>query len=525
MAASALGRLASGLTCMALAVLSPPHSFGATSLEGLAAAKFGRLTRAESLMLRAVPQGDIAWGDAGPDERDPANDPSKAAQWQHARTIRADLIRWLYVDPGALGMVALTGVRVGGARVEGKLDLSRIKMDLPLELHNCAIPGGVDLSNADVRLIDFRGSWTGPISGNSLVVRGDLLLRRGFHSDGAIDLTGARIQGTLSLNNATVLSQRDLSVVLASATIGGDALFIDFHTNKLVVASLTTIGGNLAFIRAEFKGGRPYTSGLEAINTRVRGALAWTQIGPKPSDVRLDLTFARVGALADEAASWPTFVFMNEFVYDKFDEVDETPKDLPSRLTWLAKQPEFRPQPYLQLAKILAGVGRADDATTVLILKERRQREEAARAGQWPVPLFKRGWSWFLRWTIGYGYLPMRAIGWSAVIVVFGWIIFWRGYRAALIVPSEKDACVSFIETGTLPLHYQPFSSFVYSLETFLPFVDLRQGKHWFPTGRSGRGHRLFAGCLLWYLRFHILSGWLLSTLFVAGFTGLIHRG
>lgn len=520
----ALGRLASVLACAAMTVLWAPGSFGATSLEGLAEAKFGHLTQAESLMLRAAPTGEIAWSGPSATDTDPANDPSKATQWGDARSIRSALIRWLYVDPRAVSMVATAGVRVGGARVDGNLDLSRIKMDLPLELRNSAVPAGVDLSNAEARLLDFRGSWTGPISGVGLVVRGDLLLSSWFHADGRISLDHARIQGTLHFENATVLSQNGVAVSLTAATIDGDARFNDFQTNKLVVVSLATIGGNLAFIRTQFKGGGR-DSGLEAINTRVNGAFAWIDIVPKSSDVLLDLTFAKVGGLADDAQSWPRWVLMNEFVYDKFDEPEKTPKDLPTRLTWLLKQGEFRPQPYLQLSKIFAGAGRDGDATAVLIEKDKLQRQETARESRWPVRLAKLGWSWFLRWTIGYGYAPMRALGWSAAIVALGWMIFSSGYRAGLIVPSEKEACASFTESGGVPLYHQSFSSVVYSLETFLPFVDLRQARHWCPANTPGADGRTFARFLPWYLRLHILSGWLLSTLFVAGLTGLVHRG
>src|SRR5579864_1091041 len=481
-----LGTMMPGLACIALTLLSASRAIGATSLEQLASPKFGRLTQAESLVLHLAPTGETAR--CGPSssvkETEPANDPSQAARWGNTRTIRSSLIRWLYVDPRAVSMIALSGLSIHGAYIDGKLDMSRIKTDLPLQLLRSAIPKGIDLSESDVRLLDLGGSWTGAIRASNLVVRGDLLLNHGFHADGVVNLNGAKIQGALNCREAKILipkkedkgdkkGQEDKddedALLLLAANVEGNADFADLQTNKRIELSLSNIGGNLSFIRARFDGGR--ASGLSAINTQVKGALAWVNIKPNRPDIWLDLTFARVGALADYADSWPTYILMNEFVYDRFDEPPEIPKDLPSRLRWLGKQPEFRPQPYMQLARVFRGVGRDHDATAVLIVKDQLERENGATLFR-PVQL---SWSWFLRSTTGYGHAPIRALGWSAAIVVLGWLAFARGYRARLMVPTEKEACVRFTETQHVPFYYQPFSSFIYSLETFLPFVDLHQ--------------------------------------------------
>jgi len=115
-----------------------------------------------------------------------------------------------------------------------------MKMDLPLELHNCEIHDGVDVSDGEARLLDFRGSWTGPISGTGLVLRGDLLLSRGFHADGEVTLDGAKIQGSLRLNNATIVSPKEYALYLTTAHVGGDVMLPDFKTNKLVAVNLSS---------------------------------------------------------------------------------------------------------------------------------------------------------------------------------------------------------------------------------------------------------------------------------------------
>ena len=488
--------------------VSPRGTSAAATLQSLAARKFSHPTQAESRMLEVAQSGETAWCGLSKDVKDSVNDASKGADWGPERTVRAALIRWLYVDPEAVKMVARSGVSIVGARIQDELDLSRVRTEFPLRLSNCFIPEGVNLENADTRSLEFRRSQIGPIN-----------------------LNGARIEGSLDCARATILKDGDQRALSATgATVEGDVLLNHLRTNGLISISLAKIGGNLAFLHARFEGGR--ASGLEAINTQIQGALAWADIegvGPSPQDITLDLTFAKVGGLGDYENSWPRHILINEFTYDKFDEPHETPKGLEKRLLWLSRHvqphpPDFNAQPYLQLARVFSSTGRDNDAVAVLIEKDRLQREQAAQARGWLVRPFLLAWSWFLDRTIGYGHEPGRALGWSALIVIIGWLIFWHGHRVALMVPPEKDAYDSLNKTGEVPGYYQNFNSFVYSLETFLPFVDLHQGRYWSPSGNPVAGHRLFGRVLPWYLRFQILSGWLLSTLFLAGLTGLVHK-
>ena len=65
----------------------------------------------------------------------------------------------------------------------------------------------------------------------------------------------------------------------------------------------------------------------------------------------------------------------------------------------------------------------------------------------------------------------------------------------------------------------QTFDAFVYSLDTFLPIVNLHQEEHWLPDATSSWGKALRA-----YLWFHILMGWALTTLGIAGATSRLVR-
>jgi hypothetical protein len=120
---------------------------------------------------------------------------------------------------------------------------------------------------------------------------------------------------------------------------------------------------------------------------------------------------------------------------------------------------------------------------------------------------------------------------------MFGTALFGWGYRPRLITPTEESAYESFCATGIPPSHYPPFSSFVYSLENFLPVVDLHQETYWRPnprhrptgdkpaTAAESFRETLPAHLLRWYLWLHILAGWTITPLSFAGLAGLLRSG
>jgi hypothetical protein len=137
-------------------------------------------------------------------------------------------------------------------------------------------------------------------------------------------------------------------------------------------------------------------------------------------------------------------------------------------------------------------------------------------------------WQWILRLTIGYGYRPWYALLWSIGVVAFGWVLFWSGYRAGAITPTDKDAYARFENYycpadnhGEPPPYYPRFSSLVYAVDTFLPIITFGQKDHWTPNSSAGAD----GAWLRRYLWMHIGLGWLLTTLFVAGLTPIVRSG
>jgi hypothetical protein len=330
----------------------------------------------------------------------------------------------------------------------------------------------------------------------------------------------------------------DSPFAAAEAVIHGDVLFHDdFTTAGMIDLRLAHIGQGVSFNHAIFTG--KAENGLNAERAIIDGAIYWVAITTGPH-TQLDLSDAHAGALWDDAASWPApgNLDVTGFVYGDFSG---GPADAQQRLEWLHRQPMAlwaQPQPYRQLALVLSQDGAEEGAIEVRVAKE----NAIMQYGQ--LTMANRMWRFILWITIGYGYRPLRALWWILLFVVMGAAFFGWGYRSRLITPTEANAYETFVHTGEPPLHYPSFNAFVYSLENFMPVVDLHQGTFWRPNPlharHDGRAtlpigshadmptmtmwRATAASILRWYLWIHILAGWTITPLLFAGLAGLLRN-
>jgi hypothetical protein len=506
------------------------------TLEELARKKFPAppLSAAEERVVRAASDGttanciDLGGGD----------DPAKVDAWPASRNVRADLIRWLCIDSEARKQVDPRGVRIGGARITEPLDLSFTKVLFPLALASCRLEQDLDLKWAKMPLVSLQGSWTGAIHADGLKLEGSLFLSYGFHSDGEVRLGGATIEGDLSATGGTFRNSNGNALFADRINVtGGVFLKNGFSVEGEVRLLGATIGGNLEATGGTFKNlksdknpnatgnalsadgikagggiflsdkflaegevrlpGAEITGRLEVVDAwldalnldsaHIAGPFFWQNIhkDPHPDFPRkewkpsLDLTNAKVGALADEERSWPDkgLLRLDGFVYDRIG--GNEPTDAKTRLRWLHLQPDelgYLPQPYEQLIIVLRRMGHEHQVAKVAIAKQ-KDLYERGDLGWW-------GWirSWFLYLAVGYGYEPWRAFGWMAALVLLGTLVFLlaRLPSVPVMVPSENEAYQIDEKTEKpAPPHYYPqFNAFVYSLDVILPF-DLGQKSHW----------------------------------------------
>jgi hypothetical protein len=106
------------------------------------------------------------------------------------------------------------------------------------------------------------------------------------------------------------------------------------------------------------------------------------------------------------------------------------------------------------------------------------------------------------------------------LFLVLGWFFFKLGDDHRLMIRTRDLS----------NLAYPKFHGLVYSAEFFVPIVDLRQRGYWAPT--ENRGHAIVKchmnlrwGYLLTiYFWLQTFLGWVLTTLWIAGLTGLVRK-
>jgi hypothetical protein len=196
-------------------------------------------------------------------------------------------------------------------------------------------------------------------------------------------------------------------------------------------------------------------------------------------------------------------------------------KDSKTRLrlvsAWLRRQlPHYSAHPYESLAKALKA--EADENAALRILIQKEDDVGLARS----LPWWQRLWRGLLRYTVGHGYRPEWALVWILAIIALGAFLFDLGYREGLMTPASTDVLVQekYQKYREIPKDYPTFSAWAYSIDAFIPFLDLVLEHYWIPNADAG----WWGALLRIYLWIHIGVGWILSSLFLTGVTGIIRR-
>jgi hypothetical protein len=116
-------------------------------------------------------------------------------------------------------------------------------------------------------------------------------------------------------------------------------------------------------------------------------------------------------------------------------------------------------------------------------------------------------WSAVLRWTIGYGYRPARALIPLAVLALIGSVLF-------LFASQHPDPLHPVLHAAKPGSPEQPaFNSFRYTMDLLLPVVNFKQ-----------RDSFIAEGWAAWASFGFTFAGWLLAAIVVAGLSGVFKR-
>lgn len=158
----------------------------------------------------------------------------------------------------------------------------------------------------------------------------------------------------------------------------------------------------------------------------------------------------------------------------------------------MLRQAKYDAGAYAELEDYYRRRGIIDQADQVYIEQRQRERSNLWMPQRWFETLvFDIG--------VGYGRHPWRVLIWSGFVLLVGCYVF----RSRRLMDPQK-----------LEYKKRPYSRFLYSLDLFLPIVDLQFASVWMPKQGRRAARR--------YLPVHVIAGWILITILVAALTGIL---
>ncbi|MBV9024725.1 MAG: hypothetical protein JO362_13255 [Streptomycetaceae bacterium] len=334
-------------------------------------------------------------------------------------------------------------VHADGIRVEGSLFASRTQVTGSFCLINAQIGGQVTFIDATL-----RNSEPGGTSLNAGGMRvGRSLLAQRLETLGELRMPGAHIGSSLLFNGARLNGLGRAALHGDSLTVASEAFFRPYPAEDgsqpfTAKGSVRLTGArfgadlNLSGARLDSPPGHP---ALHGGRMTVEGSL-WLGSGFHTDD-EIRLTGARitghldlvgmdspgalltlyaanaVGGIRDDLDAWPGRLNLDGFTYGPFSRY----AGAQGRLHLLKRQVKrsdnrqvggFRAQSYEQLAASYRSLGNDGEARTVLLARQRAQRAR--------LPWWQRIPGHLLDLLVGYGYRPLRAIGWATGLLVAG---------------------------------------------------------------------------------------------------------
>lgn len=377
----------------------------------------------------------------------------------------------------------------------GEISFATAKIDQNIECHG----GTLRSVNGDAFTL------SGATIGGSILVSS----RASFH--GQIYAVGAGISSSVEITGAVLICPDDKTPVLTcdGMHVGINLLVRECRAQGAMRFPNVEVGGNAQFQAISLIGPDRQVVSLHGI--QVKNALHWSKIA---AEVRytLNLIDAAVSTFVDDKMSWPPIgeLLIDGFRYQRIQSLDERSRPSASRVAerieWIRRQPSYVAQPFQQYRNTLLATGYEEDAKRVAIA----MRDDLRKSGDLSKgsALGQR----VLGALVGYGYAPWRAVGLGALFL----LAFTVGWCWA----DHQNLVVSTLSTDSGSQQQDDFSPLWFSIDTFLPIIELDEQSNWEPL--RGSGWMSFA--VLWLYRIEIVAGWAFSTVFVLAFTGIIRR-
>ena len=405
--------------------------------------------------------------------------------------------------------IDLKGIMFSGVFISGNFDFSFCNTDLLLFIESSVLENEINLMYSKIGLLYFLGSKLKAIKGYGLICVKDIIFIKS-EVEGELNFGFSEIRNLIFIDG-NISNQDGDALNCLSVIIKGNIQFSQNYIEGNLILSLAKIDNLLTLSNLNLTGNIEFEV-TETNTLNIEGSKFWEQEKLK------------------------------EFKLDGFKYNHLLGKNLDSSTLekWLDKMPEFKPQPYKQLAKVLRNMGHHKEANDIMIEYNDIITEKSDNKF---IKLLKRIYGT----TAGYGYKPMRVIKWMTIVWLLCSLFYWNASKVAVFAPNnplvfqKKDYYECHVEeNGTswsdvfnwekynssnnwidskLEGEYTTFNPFMYSLDVILPIVDLQVEKDWgqYVAMKDGTLND-FTRWLMW---FEILFGWIYSLILVAILSGL----
>lgn len=449
------------------------------------------------------------------------------------RKLSASFIQKLLTNSVKGLKVSTRGVHVFDAVVSDAIDLKDEEIQFPFSLSNFSFESDVLFRNASIRGdMNFGKSQFRKLADfEDIKVEGDVFFSEALFASG-VSFLGAHIDRSLDCENSQ-FTATDKAALFENVQINMSAFFrkvvfkgpANFQTMNVAQNSLfdeATFNDAVSFVNAEIKkdfmvlgvqfkneAQDPNLFGLKVHGNAVfNNSVFYGGLNLRKADIGGNLEFENViasntkrekslsGLKADgilfDGAQFARPYFLNAMSYRliSYNMDDE------ALLSFVGKS-EYKPDVYSTLESFYQRSGDVYAARDVYVAWKNRERDAAF--SKFPL----RGvWMWVQYVTTGYGKFLVRALLWALLFIIVGCVFFWK--ESGMETQNVNDA-------AKYQGRYHPIW---YSLATFLPIVHLPDASIWTP--RQDRKLARF------YLRLHIIFGYLLIPIGLAAWTGII---
>ena len=397
-----------------------------------------------------------------------------------------------------------------GAVFSGTAHLESIKVGGTLWLDHAVFLSGARLGHASVG-DDFslaEGRFLDPVNAANFyhLAVGGLAKLDGTRFSGPVNFIQTSIKGNFQAHRTEFLHTNDLSADpdnefhhnadFGSLQVDGFAFFLG-----------TRFDGEVSFRNARF-------------SNLYLDEVSWPTNLPRKNVVRLEwMRFERIRATSD------------------FNTAENNRSDLQWQTnhmqTWhnlrtvLAERSPYIADVYEGLEKFFQNEGQTKLAKEVFIESKQQERRKILnaqlRTSPWRDKLkcfFLWIWNWIFQLLVGYGRHPERALIYSSIFVAVGCAVFRRGQMGPVKdwPATDMDAATAwwdrFLAFCRVRSEDYTYYAFWYSLDMFVPFIELHANEGWQPKPKSR---------LAWnYLVLHRIAGAILIPIGFAAFSGIL---